>query len=242
MRYGRATGCVALLAAPAVAPAAAQVEDDPGVARRYDDPAFARRFEAPRAPAGAPAEYSTPALAAAVSPEPLPADAPLLHLSIGAGYASPVEDPDLREGWGAALWLGAGRSAGGELRASFSWHHYVDELDPLGVDFIDGDITPGAFWAFVPDLPGREMTAWVSAGFGPYWMTGLNGVTWSLGVRGGGGVEWRASRHVGVRVEAQYHLFHVAEIGGETYYDRRSLQKVGTVDRFELPVSLAFHL
>lgn len=223
VRARSACAVTLLVAGLALAATPALAERRGGGSDAIDDPAIARRLDEARA-------------------SWQPSYQPWFHFSLGAGYASPLADPDLHEGWGAAIGLAVGQRWGGELRGSFSWQHYVDELDFLGLDFITGDITPGIFYHLTRPSPDQVLAVRLSGGFGPYWMAGIGGITWSLGVRAGIGLEWRIARALGLRLDANYHVFHLTEIGGATFYDRRSLGKVGAIDRFELPLSLVVHL
>ena len=208
--------------------------DDPGVSRRQDDPGLDRRLR-PRAPPAALA-------AAPVESAPSPPPDGIVHVGLAFGLASPLADPRVREGYGGAIALAIGRRLGFESRASFAWQEYEPPLDNLGLAFVAGDVTAGPYLAIRPPRPGQTLSVFTSAGFGPYWMTGLRGVTWSLGVHAGAGIEWRLGRYAGLRLEARYHLFHLKEIAGPTYYDRNSFQTLGAIDRFELPLALAIHL
>ena len=200
-----------------------QVPVDPDVP---DDPALARRLSAETRLQAAPPRANVP--------EPR-----LFRLGLAFGYASPLVDPDLHEGYGGSVDLALGRRLAVELRGTAAYHRYVEPLDNLGVQFISGDITLGLGYPILL-RPGVRVDA--LAGLGPAWMTTWLGINWSLGTVAGLGVEWSLTSWFGIRLEARYHLFHLIELGGAKFYDRRSLREVGPIDRFDLPLGLVFRI
>jgi len=194
--------------------------DDPGLAR------LLRRGPAIEEEAEPPAPFE-------------PEHWPLFRFGMAFGYASPLVDPDVNEGYGGGLDVALGRRLTLELRSSAAYNRYVDPLDNMGVQFISGDITLGPGYAFFV-RPRLRMAFF--GGVGPAWMSTWLGITWSIGVMGGMGLEWEVNRWFGLRVEARYHLFHLTEIGGEKFYDRRALRTIGPVDRLDIPVGLVFRL
>lgn len=164
---------------------------------------------------------------------------PRWRIGLGFGWASPVVDPDLREGFGGNVHLAFGQRVALELRIGGAYNKYEPPLDNLGVPFASGDITVGPG---IPLLLRRQGRIDLFAGVGPAWMVSWLGTTWSIGTVAGIGGELRVNPWFGLRLEAAYHLFHLAEIGGPKFYDRKSLREVGPVDRFELLLGPVFRL
>jgi hypothetical protein len=196
-----------------------QVEGAAPAAALPDDPGLARRLlEEPPSPA-----------------ETLP----LFRVALAFGYSSPLYDPDLNEGVGGGLVLALGRRLAAELRMSGAYQRYVDPFDNLGLQFYSGDITLGAGYAA---LAHGDLRLDLFTGVGPAWMTGVYGVTWSLGTLFGGAIEWRIADWVGLRLETSYHLFNLVDLGGAEFFDRRSLRKIGPVDRLDVPLGFVFRI
>ena len=216
-RHRTIAGVVAaLLLAPGVARSAAP--DDPALARGLVEPAAVRTAAEP------------PISGAAF---------PRWRAGLGFGWASPAVDPDLREGFGGSVQLAYGQSLAVELRSSAGYNQYVPPFDNLGVPFASGDITLGPSAALLLRPDGRID---VFAGLGPAWMTSWLGVTWSIGALAGIGGEMLVTPWFGVRLEASYHLFHLAEIGGPKFYDRKSLREVGPIDRLDVTLGPVFRI
>ena len=64
---------------------------------------------------------------------------------------------------------------------------------------------------------------------------------WTLGIYGGGTFGVRVFGWLGVGVKLRYHIFNLSTVSGEDLRDIKALNEMGVVDRFELPVYIAFY-
>jgi hypothetical protein len=164
--------------------------------------------------------------------------APAFRLELAFGWASLVKDPDLGQGMGGGLFLawGLNHRLGVELSVFVSANPYQGALSTYG-QFLAGNITVGPIIQLT--RPGSRFMATIDLGMGAYYIPLLlQESVWTFGISAGLTLGYRFARWFGIGIKARYHLFHLA--GGE-FRDLKSFQKVGVVDRFEMPGYMAFY-
>jgi hypothetical protein len=66
--------------------------------------------------------------------------------------------------------------------------------------------------------------------------------TWTLGIHGALSLSVPITSWFGVSIKLRYHLFNLATLSGPPMRDVvKSITELGMVDRFEIPVCLAFY-
>lgn len=169
--------------------------------------------------------------------------APAFRLELAAGWSSLLIDPDVGEGYGGGFFAAWGihRRLGVELSVFFSSNPFEGALGKVGYRFLAGNVTMGPIIQLT--RPGSRFMVTVDLALGAYLIVPvLQDSRWTLGFSGGLTIGYRIARWFGLGLKWRYHLFNVARLAGpEDYYDVKSLQKVGVIDRMELPGYLAFY-
>ena len=166
------------------------------------------------------------------------------RLELGFGWASLMDDPDLDEGYGGGAYFTFGfhRRWGAELGIYFGSNDYNQELGEIGSAFMAGAITMGPVF-HVLDPAGR-LNLTLELGIGWYVIVPppiLQDESWTLGIYGGATLSFKVFSWVGVGVKLRYNLFNMGVVSGDELRDIKALKPMGVVDRFELPIFLAFY-
>jgi len=213
---------VLLLLGPAIARADTGAQDEPGVHHKADEPALVL-VEAPAPGRSRFHEH--------------------VRLELGFGYSSLLEDPEVGEGYGGGLYLTWEfyRRLGVEVSAFVANNPYVGDLGDIGATFLAGNITLGPTLRLTP--AGSRLSVNADLGVGTYVIVQmLQDKSWSLGLSGGLSVALRLASWFGVTLKLRYHLFNLTTIAGPELRDLKALQKMGVVDRFEIPLCLSFFI
>lgn len=202
---------------------AAEAADEPGMAGVLDEPGITL--------------VQTPSAEPSV-------DAPRFWVRLGAGISSLVVDPDVNTGVAGTLALGVrlyGRLSL-EAQIAAAYNTFGGDLGEAG-SFAFGGGSVSLVPQFEITPPGAMFAVLVDGGLGFYYTAEmLQDSSWSLGFSAGVGLEWRIFGWLALGVRARYHLFNVARISGPELIDVKSVQKIGLVDRLEVPgyVALTF--
>lgn len=213
--------CVALLALLAAWPAEAQV-DEPGALVLLDEPGVTVR-DAPASPR--------------LSPR-----LPMFRLELAAGYSTLLVDPDIGQGYGGGLFLGWGlhRRLGAEASIYITNNPFTGQFASIGNSFLAGNIDLGGIVQLT--RPGSRFSLTLDAGLGFYLIVPvLEGNVWTFGLYTGLTFAVHITRWFGIGVKCRYHLFNLATVSGPEYRDLKSFNKVGIIDRLEIPAYLAFY-
>ena len=160
------------------------------------------------------------------------------------GWASLLDDPDMEQGYGGGLsfTFGFHRRVGAEAGLFFASNPYSEELGDIGTSFLAGAITMGPVFHLLD--PGGRLTLTLDAGIGFYVIIPppiLQDEAWTFGIYGGGTFGVRVFSWLNVGVKLRYHIFNISTVSGEDLRDIKALNEMGVVDRFELPVYIAFY-
>lgn len=164
------------------------------------------------------------------------------QLELGFGWASLMEDPDVGEGFGGGLFFSyeIRNRVGASLSFFFSKNPYEDTLGEIGTSFLAGSLSLGPSVRLTPAHSRIRLTAEI--GLGAYFVIPvIVDDTWTLGLHGGLSLSVPITSWFGVSVKLRYHLFNLATLSGPPMRDVvKSITELGVVDRFEIPVCLAF--
>jgi hypothetical protein len=165
------------------------------------------------------------------------------RLEAGFGWSSLVVDPDVGEGFGVGLYMSWEFfwRLGVEASVYFAKNPYdEDALGNIGRDFLSGNISLGPSMRLTPANSRYILTADLL--LGTYIIVPvLQENIWTMGLSGGFSFSVRLFSWFGISVKFRYHLFNLATLSGPELLDLKSLNDVGAIDRFEIPVCLAFY-
>ena len=92
--------------------------------------------------------------------------------------------------------------------------------------------------------PGGRLFLTLDAGIGWYVIIPppiLQDEAWTFGIYGGATFGVKIFSWLGAGIKLRYHLFNLSTVAGEDLRDIKALNEMGVVDRFELPVFVAFY-
>ncbi len=167
---------------------------------------------------------------------------PNVRLELGFGWSSLLVDPDVGEGYGGGIFIGWIRyRVGVEVAAFVGVNPYDDRLGQIGSLFFAGALTLGPVVHLT--RPGADFSMTLEMGMGGYGIVSpLQGAIWTLGISGGTTIGYRLAPWFGIGLKLRYHLFNLTTFGsGPDLLDLKSVQRVGVIDRLELPAYVAFY-
>ncbi|MCB9556204.1 MAG: hypothetical protein H6707_08895 [Deltaproteobacteria bacterium] len=173
-----------------------------------------------------------------------PAKASHFVAEIAFGLSSLLDDPDVKQGIAGDLriaWFPGAASFGLEASAAVAKNDYSGSLGQAGTTFIAGNISFGPTMRWIGAGGGYQLSTSFTLG-GYLVVPPVQEWSWSLGVAFGGACAVRVVSWLWVGVRLRYHLFNLTSLSGPALLDIKGFQKVGVIDRLEIPfyVSLQF--
>ncbi|MCA9668134.1 MAG: hypothetical protein KC503_21195 [Myxococcales bacterium] len=169
-------------------------------------------------------------------------DLPMFRIDLAFGFASLLEDPDVKQGYGGginAAW-GMHNRVGIEANIFVSNNNYSGDLGSIGSTFLSGNISAGPFVQLT--RPGSRLYVTAEALLGAYMIApAVQETIWTLGIGFGMSLGYRITSWFGIGVRVRYHLFNLANISGPELRDIKAFMKVGVIDRMEIPAYVAFY-
>ncbi len=175
---------------------------------------------------------------------PFDTDGLWCRLELAFGYVSLLADPDLAEGFGGGLYfaLGPHPRFGAELSFFVGQNDFIGEFGTIQASaFLAGNLSLGPVVRLTPVRWPVSATAELGLGFYAIKDQLRQDVVLTLGISGGFTVAYHALPWLGIGFKIRYHLFNLANVAGDPLIDVSSLGEVGVIDRFDLPVYVAFY-
>jgi hypothetical protein len=166
-------------------------------------------------------------------------------VDLAFGLSSLLDDPDLGTGYGGGFSVvyGMRHRLGAELSVYAANNPYKGDLAALGgfTSFLAGNVVLG------PNVqltrPGSRLSVTLEALLGVYVVVPpvpVQDPAATLGFAGGATLFYRVTGWFGIGLKLRYHLFNVANIAGPQLVDRKAFEKIGVIDRLEVPAYVAF--
>ena len=165
------------------------------------------------------------------------------RLDLAFGWVSLAEDPDLDEGYGG----GFSFAVGFHPRVGAEFNLFVGQNAFNGVfgtidnsSFLAFNLSLGPVVRLTPETWPVSVTGELAFGFYGIKDPIRQDLAWTLGVSGGVTVAYHIRRWVAVGFKARYNLFNLSSVAGEELLDIKTLDPLGVLDRFELPLFVGF--
>ena len=165
------------------------------------------------------------------------------RLDLSFGWVSLAEDPDLDQGFGGGFSLAMGfhPRVGVEFTFFVGQNAFNGEFGTIANSaFLAWNLSLGPVVRLTPESWPVSVTAELSLGFFGIKDPIRQDAAWTLGVSGGATVAYHLRRWIAVGFKLRYNLFNLSSIAGEELLDIKSLEPLGTLDRFELPIFVGF--